>query len=651
MKHKGKKRKPVRKHSLPNGIFIENTKMHLIIIFFFSVLLYSNTLFNDYAQDDAIVITDNMFTKNGLSGIPGILSNDSFYGFFKKRGKAKLVSGGRYRPLSLVSFAIETQFFGQNPAVSHFINIVLYGLLGIVMYKLLSLMFLNVKNRKLKFFLIFVSTIAYISHPVHTEVVANIKGRDEIFAMLFSFFAVIYSIKWFRTKEIKYRNYTFFIFLLALFSKENAITFIAVVPLIYYLFIKDRKKSYFEILSPFLLASFLFLFVRTYILGFDFGSNQMELMNNPFLKFSGGTLVHFTPAEKMATVIYTLGRYILLLFFPHPLTNDYYPRQISIMSFSDWEVILSALFYIVIIFVAIKSYKKSKVLTFAIFYYLVTLSIVSNIVFPVGTNMSERFLFLPSFGFSLLTGLLLYHIFAWRKYLSFGLMALLLLAYSVKTFSRNKVWKDDFTLFTTDVKISSNSAKALNAAGGSLVDAAFKEKNKAKKAKMLNQAIAYLNRAVQIHPKYKNAYLILGNAYYFLKEYKKAIGAYKKALKLAPNYKDAKKNLAITYRDAGKYYGEEKQDMRQALLYLGKALEMDDTDYETLRLNGVANAMVGNKLKAIEFFERALKINPDNAGANLNLGNAYYNNGDSEKGKKYHDIARKIDPKVFEKNK
>jgi len=650
MKRREKKRKSVGKTDKPKRIFIENTKIHLIIIFFFSVVLYSNTLFNDYAQDDAIVITDNMFTKKGLSGIPGILGNDSFYGFFKKRGKAKLVSGGRYRPLSLVSFAIETQFFGLNPSVSHFINIVLYGLLGIVMYKLLSLMFLNVKNRKLKFFLIFVTTIAFIAHPVHTEVVANIKGRDELLAMLFSFLAVIYSIKWFRTKETKYRNYTFFIFLLALFSKENAITFLAVVPLLYYLFIKGRKKSYFEILSPFLLASILFLLVRSYILGFDFGNNQMELMNNPFLKFSGGTLVHFTPAEKIATIIYTLGRYILLLFFPHPLTNDYYPRQISIMSFGDWQVIISALFYIGLIFVAIKYYKKSKVLTFAIFYYLVTLSIVSNIVFPVGTNMSERFLFLPSFAFSLLTGLLMYYIFAWKKSLSFAVMAILLLAYSTKTFSRNKVWKNDFTLFTTDVKVSYNSAKALNAAGGSLVDAAFKERNKVKKTKMLNQAIAYLNHAIKIYPKYKNAYLILGNAYYFQNDYKKSIASYEKALKFAPNYKDARKNLAITYRDAGKYYGEKKQDMRQALLYLGKALNMDDTDYETLRLNGVANAMVGNKLKAIEFFKRALKIKPDNAGANLNLGNAYYNNGDNENGKKYHDIARKIDPKVFDNN-
>jgi len=227
---------------------------------------------------------------------------------------------------------------------------------------------------------------------------------------------------------------------------------------------------------------------------------------------------------------------------------------------------------------------------------------------------------------------------------------LILIMYSVKTIARNRVWKNDYTLFTTDVKVSSNSAKALNAAGGSLVDAAFKEKNSVKKRKMLNQAIKYLNKAVTIHPKYKNAYLILGNANYFLKNYDRAITAYNKALNLSPNYNDAKKNLAITYRDAGKYYGEKKHDLKKALKYLEKALGLDENDYETIRLYGVANAMAGNKLKALNQFKKALKLKPGNAGANLNLGNAYFNIGDEENGKKYHDIARKIDPKIFNNN-
>ena len=61
-----------------------NTRLHLLILFVFSCLLYGQTLYYEYVQDDGIVITENMFTTQGISGIPGILSTDTFFGFFKQ---------------------------------------------------------------------------------------------------------------------------------------------------------------------------------------------------------------------------------------------------------------------------------------------------------------------------------------------------------------------------------------------------------------------------------------------------------------------------------------------------------------------------------------------------------------------------------------
>lgn len=60
---------------------------YIAILFAFGFLLYANTFNHDFAQDDAIVITDNMFTKEGIDGIPGLLKYDTFYGFFKKKAK------------------------------------------------------------------------------------------------------------------------------------------------------------------------------------------------------------------------------------------------------------------------------------------------------------------------------------------------------------------------------------------------------------------------------------------------------------------------------------------------------------------------------------------------------------------------------------
>ena len=105
--------------------FLESLRGKKISIFFLSIFLYAYSVSFDYAQDDAIVISENMFTQKGISGITGIFRYDTFYGFFKETGKDQLVQGGRYRPATLVSFAIEETIFGGNPSISHLINAIL----------------------------------------------------------------------------------------------------------------------------------------------------------------------------------------------------------------------------------------------------------------------------------------------------------------------------------------------------------------------------------------------------------------------------------------------------------------------------------------------------------------------------------------------
>ena len=140
-KHKKPKKKASTKKKLATSNWTKNTSLHKWLIFTVAFLLYGNTLTHEYTQDDAIVIYDNMFTTAGFSGIPGILKYDTFYGFFKVEGKDKLVAGGRYRPLTLVMFAVEYAVFGESPFIGHLGNVLRYGLLGLVLYLLLLKLF------------------------------------------------------------------------------------------------------------------------------------------------------------------------------------------------------------------------------------------------------------------------------------------------------------------------------------------------------------------------------------------------------------------------------------------------------------------------------------------------------------------------------
>jgi len=632
------------------------SKWQCLILFSLACLIYGNTLKNGYTQDDAIVIYDNMFTQEGISGIPGILKYDTFFGFFKEAGKEKLVSGGRYRPFTLIMFAVEWQVFGKSPFINHLVNVLLFGGLCIMIYLLLARMFVHHKSEidksKNALLPIFLMALLFVVHPIHTEAVANIKGRDEIMTMLGAIIALWSLFKFIDTQNQKWNIIALVSFFIALMSKENAITFLAVAPLSLYFFGKQSLSSSLKSIWPIILATIIFLGIRFSVLGADFGGTPNELMNNPYLKIVGNKYVEFSFAERMATIFFTLGKYIILLIFPHPLSHDYYPRAIEVMSFTDWQSILSLLTYIGLVAIALLFWTKDKIISYGILFYLITLSIVSNIVFPIGTNMSERFLFIPSLGYTIVIVRLLYNIFK-KDLVVYTIGGLVLVVMSVKTFTRNFVWQDDFTLFTTDVKTQPRSAKLLNAAGGALSTKAAELEDGPEKTKMLNEAINYLNQAVEIHPTYRNAYLLLGNSNYYLKNFKEAIQSYDQALAYDPNFKDVLTNLPIVLREGGKHMGQQMGDLETALKWLLRSYNLNAQDYETCRLIGVAYGINKQNQKAIEFFQKAIALKPDLASNYTSLGTAYQAIGNEEKARESYTKAIELDPKALDylKNK
>jgi tetratricopeptide (TPR) repeat protein len=643
--------------------WLTNSKLHKIIIFAICCLLYANTLKHDYALDDAIVIYDNEFTTQGFSGIGDLLKYDTFRGFFKVEGKEALVAGGRYRPLTPILFAVLYQFFGASPMAGHLLNVLLYALTCLLLYMVLLRLFSpDGKEEKAGVYAYFVSFIAamiFAVHPIHTEVVANIKGADEVVTLLLSLVAVWYSLKAYFDKNKLANIWASIAFFMALMAKENAITFLAVVPFAYYFFTKAKGGEIFKQTLPFIIGAVLFIALRTYILGFITSEPSQELMNNPFLKLVDGRYIDFTFGEKMATIFFTLGKYLQLLFFPHPLTHDYYPRAVGIMTFGDWRVILSVLAYVAMGIYALIRLPKRDPISFGIIAYLATLSIASNIVIGVGTNMNERFTFMPSIGFALIVAVLGYRftnrMTAAKKLkelnqlpLALGFFALIIFLFSVKTVTRNTAWKNNFTLFTTDVKTSTMSAKLRNSAGGVLIEEASKTNNETEKKRMLNEAVGHLQEAVKIHPGYKNAYLLMGNANNYLQNYDVAVQNYQQAMKLDPNYEEAQNNLGITYREAGKFYGEQKGDLQKAMTYLQKAYDIRPNEYETVRLLGVAYGFNRQNAQAIEMFKKATILEPKNADAWYNLGSAYYQAGDEANGQINIQKALQINPKIQE---
>ena len=474
------------------------------ILLIIPFLIYGYSISFDYVLDDKIVLSENNFVKKGLDGISDIFTTESFTGYFNEQ--KDLVVGGRYRPLSLFTYAVEYEFLGLNPKVSHFINILLYALTGLLLFRLLSLLFKR-KNHQWYIAVPFIATLLFILHPIHTEVVSNIKSRDEILALLLSL-AVLYCTYRYIVDKRKYLLFLSpILFLLALLAKENALTFLAVIPLTLYFFSKAPLKKIIIVFIPLLLSAIIFIFMRYQVIGYllDSGKEVTGLMNNPFLGVS--------PADKFATIFYTLGLYLKLLVYPHPLTHDYYPYHIPIMNWGNIKVIISILIYAIITIYAVLAIRKKKITSWAILYFLITLSIVSNLVFSIGTFMNERFMYMPSIGFVVFLSYWLLEKLPLMtakkpkvsKILGLALLFLCVTGYTYKTIERIPAWENELVLNRAASKVSVNSARANQFMGYSLYVEANNTNNTVEKIKLLNEATFFIDRALTIHPTYPDA--------------------------------------------------------------------------------------------------------------------------------------------------
>jgi tetratricopeptide (TPR) repeat protein len=685
------------------------------IISLFVFAIYANSLWNTYAIDDTLVLTDNTFTKKGIDGVKDIFTHDAFVGFFGERG-SKLVSGGRYRPLSIATLAVEYEIsrkwkgdtrdeitdkniiLGEDdkllsPMLSHFINIVLFIVTCLLLFSVFQSVFPI--SGPFYYSLAFIATMLFAGHPIHTEAVTNIKGRDEIMGLLFALATLRCVLKFVKNQSYVQLVFAALFFFLGLLSKENTITFFAVIPLTLYFFTTAKAKDYIAIAVTLALPIIGYLAIRTAYTEAGVTADSPEILNNPFA-YTNGNL-----GFRYATTIYTFILYIKLLLFPINLTHDYYFNQIPYVDFSDIGFLFSLLVNGALVVYALVQFRKKTIPSYAILFYFITFSIVSNLLFTVGILMNERFMFFSSVGFCLLIAYLLLQLkdkFKIAPALFLGLIVVILSLYSVKTFSRNFAWENNFKLFMTDVEVSTESAKIHTSCGGDLTKVADRESDTLKKKELLNASITHLRKAIQIYPNHSNAWLMLGNAVYKLNHnpqealtmYEKAkathIPPYYDALydigvvqmengmvpQSIPNFRDAlaakpdaiecKSNLAEAYfktemwdsamvwygkvleqkpNDANAYYkmgtiyGKQKGNLDQAIIQFEKAISLNpkvEVYYEDL---AVAYGFKSQFDKAIETSQRCLAVNPKYLPAIKNLFVSYNLKGDKVNAMKY----------------
>lgn len=520
-------------------MLFENNRLRYFIVFALAIVLYANTLFHHFVLDDDVVILGNTYVQKGIEGIPAIIAHDSFAGYHKVGEGKSILEGGRYRPLSLVIFAVLYSVFGPDPFPFHLLSILLYAFTGVLMLKWLLLLLKSDKNQV---WIAFATSLLFIAHPLHTEVVANIKSADEILALLLGIGAMYSLLKSVDAQSNSWAVSSFILMVLACLAKENAITFLLLAPLLVWFFRNVKIPVLVRHSLPLIAGGFLFLLLRYLVLGVQPAGLMMhDPLNNPFLEWNGNVWIACSQAVKAATVLYTFGLSLKLMVIPYPLTHDYYPFHIQLQAFSNTFVLFSLLILLSMIAYATWGVLRKKKAVFGIIFFLATISVTSNLFFPIGAFLAERFLYLPSLG------LLMAFVFggsslagkensASMNYLVGGI----LIALSILTIIRNPAWKDNATLLRTDIVSSPNSAKGQNDLGTIILDEALKTQDSIRQKVLFQEAYPHLLRALELHPTYFDAFLASAACAYYLGQYDQSISMYRRAITLFPDQEKPK---------------------------------------------------------------------------------------------------------------
>ena len=574
-----------------------------------ALALYANTLGHGYALDDRLVITHNEFVRAGLSGLPRILSEDYLRGYLAE--KANPMAGGRYRPLSLVTFAVETAVFGpDHPFVGHLMNVLLYAACCALFYRVATTLLGERAPHGGWLSLPFLAALFFTVHPLHTEVVANIKSRDEILALSFALASVLFALRAVDRRQRAPAIGAAVCFFLALFSKESAITFLAVVPLSLWCFRAPARAGLVRVMPGIAAAAVAYLTLRAIFVAGPAAPGG-DLLNDPFLGASR--------ADTWATICHVLGRYAQLVVWPHPLTNDYAPYQIAIHTWRDAGPWLGLGVQLGLAALALSGARTRSIPAYAAAFYLATLSIGANVVVPTGTFLAERFLFAPSAGAAL--G------FAWalragvdrwipdspRRAVVAALAISAAVVLGALTVLRNPAWKDSYTLFTTDIAVSSGSALANANVADVMLIRASETSDPGERARLEADAVAHLDTALRIHPRYERALEMLSVARGRRGDADASLAALERLFALNPRRGKVAFNAGTMILE---HHPERSAD---AVRYLERAVDLDPDDADARANLGVAYYQTGDLARAIASFERAVALAPDRADHRANL--------------------------------
>jgi len=574
--------------------------LSIILISCLGIFVYSNTFFCSFHFDDIPYIVGNFYIRD-------IHNLQNIWNWWPCRF------------ITFFSFAFNYHFYQFNVVGYHLFNLVVHLVSAIFVWWLVNLTFSTPAMKEafadeaignIADLVSLFSGLVFVSHPIQTQAVTFIWQRAASMAALFYLASLCFYVKSrlsVRTGNPAGRPYYYILSLItammAMFTKENAITLPLMIVLYEFSFFRTNRR----VAIPFLL---IFLIIPlTWTLS---ESEKFQARHSFFTNISS--------MQYLLTEFRVILTYIRLAFLPYHQNLDYdYSHSKSIFEVSTFS---SFIFLIVILLFAKRMFSKYRLVSFSIFWFFLTLLPESSF-FPFADVIEEHRLYLPLAGYSmfLVSGAyyvivtychfespslrsragsgrrILRHLKILRcaqddKRLWLVVLMMIIACYSVLTYQRNKVWKDEFTLWSDVVRKSPHKARPYNSLG--LI---YEKQGNS------TEALGLYNKAIEIFPNYAEAYNNRGLLYYKQDNFTAALSDYNKAIEIKPDLVNAHNNRGLLYTKEGKF--------TQAILDFNRCIELNPNFAKGFVNRGIVWARQGNFTQSLSDYTRAIKINPN----------------------------------------
>lgn len=600
----------------------------LIILLVCSFLLYLPTFNGTWLMDDYSVIVYN----------PDIRSLSNFF--------ANSLPG---RPLRELSYLLDYTLFGLDPWGFHFQNIFWHCLNCWLVYLLAVRINLGAT-------VAWLSSMLFLVHPVHVEVVANSSHRKDSLALAFILMALLCCVNSYDQKSSSrratYLAGALILWITAFYAKGNSIVFPLLVIAYEYSLVSDEKRIFVRWKKMVPLLGILSVIT---LIGWYFYISTLPSFNaavmGAFIKTEN--LTNFSMYSYILMVLKSFAFMFSKLIIPLNLTMEYiYAAPTSIL---DVWVISALVLLVITAATACWWNKKSPELFFLLSFVAILWFPTANVLWHFSYFAADRYMYAPSAGFCILAVLATERISRCYSRYFIVCWACIISVFSVLTWNQTAVWHNEMSLHTQMLKVSPRSLEAMVGLSNAYYSA--KEYNSsamyAKQAMerdvtdfrpylnlgniyyahgKLNEALELLTESKKRNPLSSVVHNALGTVYDDLGDSGQAIECFKMALKLRPDYFEAYTNIGVAYERAG--------NLSDAELALNQALTINGKHVPAWYNLGIVRYKNKNMLGARVAFSEAVKLDPGNIDALNNLSVVCKETGDEAC---YLDAIRRVE--------